>query len=87
MAEIIYANGRMEQVAPANGSDFSLEEMQRIVGGYIEVLNLNDGRLMVVNEEGKLEGLDLNITATYLYGRHSDCVVGNVLVCDSKQIK
>lgn len=30
---------------------------------------------------------DINVIATYLYGRHADCIVGNVLVCDPNQIK
>lgn len=39
---------------PANGSDFTLEEMQAIVGGYIELVELDGSTTMVVNEEGKL---------------------------------
>lgn len=87
MATIIYSNGTETEVSPANGTDFKLEELQKIVGGYIEVLNLNDGRIMVVNEEGKIQGLDLNVIATYIYGRHTDCVVGNVLVCKSDEVR
>lgn len=36
---------------PANGSDFTLEEMQAIVGGYIELVELDGSTTMVVNEE------------------------------------
>lgn len=39
-ATIIYPDGREEKVSPANGNDFSLEEVQKIVGGYIEVVGL-----------------------------------------------
>ena len=34
---------------PANGSDFTLEEMQAIVGGYIELVELDGNTTMVVN--------------------------------------
>lgn len=36
MAEIIKTDGTRRPVHPSNGTDFSLEEMQTIVGGYIE---------------------------------------------------
>lgn len=50
----------------------TLEYMQDIVGGYIEILSsdqiLDDGQLvcMVINEEGKLIGLPTNVPATIL---------------------
>ena len=89
MATIIMANGLTKDIEPKNGSDFQLEELQEIVGGYIEViyLNGNGGRLMVCNEEGKLNGLPYNEKATWLYGHGNDHVVGDVLVCDNNQIK
>ena len=77
-------------VSPKNGTDFSLEELQAIVGVYIEVLVLDGGEIMVVNEEGKLDGLPFNYSATsYLYehSRYLDLIVGNVLVCKSDQVK
>lgn len=90
MAKIIDVKGKVTEVSPENGADFSLRELQKIVGGYIEVLNLYGGELMVVNEEGKLKGLGINEKATvYLYhfSDYDDIVVGNVLICDSNQIK
>lgn len=38
----------------------NLETLQTLVGGYIEPLTLVDGLVMIVNEEGKLHGLDEN---------------------------
>lgn len=87
MATIIKANGSTQDIEPKNGSDFQLEELQKIVGGYIEILYLNDGRLMVCNEEGKLNRLPYNEKATRLFGLSYDYVVGDVLVCDNNQIK
>lgn len=38
----------------------TLETMQKIVDGYIEVCDLDDGICLVCNEEGKLRGLEAN---------------------------
>ena len=38
MAKIIKTDGTIVEVTPQNGTDFQLEELQKIVGGYIEVL-------------------------------------------------
>ncbi|MGR9546553.1 DUF3846 domain-containing protein [Priestia megaterium] len=56
--------------------DNTLEELQRIVGGWIETLFIKQDRsiVMILNEEGKLEGLKPNIDFT------NDVVVGNVIV-------
>ena len=86
MAQIIKANGTEIDVEPKNGRDFQLSELQKIVCGYIEIVNLTDGRLMVVNEEGKLKGLPVNDEATKLVG-YNDVIVGDVLVCSRKQIR
>ena len=66
MAQIIKANGEIKETQPSNGTDFSLTELQAVVGGFIEVVHLSDGRLMVVNEEGKLNGLPFNKKASEL---------------------
>src|SRR5438128_1520036 len=66
MATIFYPDGQEEEVQPANDGVFSLEEMQRIVQGYIEIYPLKDGRIMVLNEEGRILGLDRNEKATEL---------------------
>lgn len=38
----------------------TLEAMQKTVGGYIEMIDLDHGDVIVVNEEGKLIGLEGN---------------------------
>ena len=90
MAEIITADGTVREVQPANGKNFTLKELTPIVGGYIEIIYLNDGRLMIMNEEGKLSRLPDNEVATAL-ARSSispdDYIVGDVLVCNQHEIK
>lgn len=43
----------VSQIKPKNGRDFELEEAQRYVDGYIEVVRLTDDQIMIINEEGK----------------------------------
>lgn len=85
-AKIIYTDKEAEDYTPKNGKVFALTEMQEIIGGYVEVIRLKDGRLMIVNEEGLLQGLPVNIEATNILRRdHSTTqyIVGNAIVCDS----
>jgi len=90
MAQVIKSSGEVIETQPANGTDFSLEELQAIVGGYIEVVSLRDGRLICCDEQGKLKGKDFNTRATYILQAAMpthDFVVGDVLVCDADEIK
>lgn len=57
------ADGRVEQVIPANRKAFSYDELSRFVGGYIENVQLTHGT-MYANEEGLLLGLKPNVQAT-----------------------
>ena len=85
MATIFHTDGFR-----ANGSDFRLEEMQRMVGGIIEIVYFDDNTVMVINEEGKLLGLPLNMDATAIFRAHypdsDDYIVGDALVCSDEQI-
>ena len=85
---IIMADGLLKKVDPANGTDFSLNELNEIVDGYIEVLHIGD-KLLVCNEEGKLNNLPYNAKATRLINAAGikDYIVGNVLFCDKDKIK
>jgi hypothetical protein len=84
---IIHSDGTVWPVSPKNGKDFKLEEMQKIVGGIIQIVHAQDGRIIVLHEEGKLIGLPPNVIATHLFGNPNDIIVGDVLVCLSKEVK
>ena len=72
------------------GSHVTLEEMQKCVGGYIELIYLNDGMVLVVNEEGLILNLPYNeratIFATALEGKEHH-IVGDVLLIGANFIK
>jgi hypothetical protein len=84
-----------EDVKPANGKSFTLEELQGYVGGLIEMSFFHDGRVMISNEEGKLVGLLVNVEATLLYRAAwtgvsdwaaRDTIVGDVLICSPAEV-
>lgn len=66
MATILYPDGKQEQTSPANGNDFSLDELRAIVQGHIEIIPTRDNRFMVINDTGRLDGLPRNEQATAL---------------------
>ena len=89
-AKIIYTDKEAEDYTPKNGKTFKLDEMQGIVGGYIEIINLKDGRMMIVDEEGKLNNKAVNIPATNILRRDhftTDYIVGTAIVCDADMVE
>lgn len=88
-ATIYKSNGEEVLVTPANGKTFTLKELQDIVHGYIEIITLSNLLIMVINEEGIIEELPMNIKASQIaasYNRGS-FIVGDVLVCPSSMVK
>ena len=88
-AELIKVTGSVVEIEPKNGTDFSLEELHQYVGGWIQVIGLKDGKVMVCHEEGKIMGLMPNEKATDVAFENGilDYIVGNVVVCESDMIK
>ena len=78
---IIRADGTETPAPKPEGTDgYTLAQLQEIVGGYIECIPSNDGRTVVLNEEGKLKGLSPNPKATALVSLFpGDYLVGDVL--------
>ena len=88
-AKIIYTDKEAEDYTPKNGKTFELTEMQEIVGGYIEPIRLNDGRMIIVDEDGKSKGKAVNIPATNILRRDhytTDYIVGTAIVCDADML-
>lgn len=89
---IVRTNGDVLEISPKNGTYYTLEELQNVVQGYIEIVSATSGNeIMVLNEEGKLEDLPFNFEATCWMKNSTnitnDYVVGDVLICDKKHIK
>lgn len=90
MAQHILVNGHINEVQPKNGTDFTLEELQERVGGIIELVDYTETKYMVVNEEGRLLSLPMNLTATRMLSIERPIpfpIVGDVLVIDKTQMK
>lgn len=92
-AKIYKQSGRVARVFPQNGTDFTLRELQSIVGGYIELVRLGNDNVMVINEEAKgMMGTVINVSATRIAREHQaiwvhDCIVGDALVCPSQMVR
>lgn len=67
-------------------SDNLLSELQRLVGGYIQICPMNPNGMLskaqalVVNEEGKLNSMAYNAAATQIYGNPNDHIVGDAII-------
>ena len=51
----------------------ALESLKSLVGGYIEVVSMEDNILLICNEEGKMQGLPPNFSMGY------DVIVGTAV--------
>ena len=89
-AKIIYTDKEAEDYTPKNGKTFALTEMQEIIGGYVEPIRLNDGRMIIVDEDGKSKNKAVNIPATNILRRDhftTDYIVGTAIVCDADMVE
>lgn len=83
MATIIKVDGTKSEL-----TDLSLKSIQGVVGGYIEVVHLKEGRLMVLDEEGKLKGKNINNEATRMTRgllAEFDVIVGDVVILTAEE--
>jgi hypothetical protein len=90
-AYILATSGEFTVISPANGTDFSLLECQNAVGGRIEIVDLRDGRIMIINEEGKFM-CQLNINATLIALDRcalfpGDYICGDVIICGTDMLR
>ena len=65
MAKLFYPDGRIEEVSPV-GRKFTLEELQTLVGGFIQIVPGagQRGHLVYCDEDGKCKGAEPNPKAT-----------------------
>lgn len=87
MAKLIREDGRCEVVKPARGK-FTLEEVQTLVGGYVQACVTVNNQVMLVDEDAKMKRKRLNRVATDLYqfGKY-DAICGDVLIVAQREWK
>jgi hypothetical protein len=85
MATYLKTDGTAQHLTPANGVHWSLEELQALVGGYIQELRTHDGHYLIVDEEGRLKHKQPNqaATALYLYGEYQ-ILLGDAVVIETR---
>ncbi len=89
-AYLITEKYEVSHIIPQNGRDFVLEEVQKYVDGYIEVIRLAGNQIMIVNEDGKFyKGCNQIATAiAHLYkaiGQY-DYIAGDVVICHDQML-
>lgn len=87
MGLLIKTDGTEKQVDPENGKTYDLKELQTLVGdskgrSYIELVGLNGGKYMIVDEDGKFKGQPINKRASVLA---KTLIVGNIMIIDNKE--
>ena len=79
MIVLLIQPGEKPALTEINGT---LESMQKIVGGYIQILYpFDDPIALVCNEEGKLLGLPLNRGLRNGCGQLYDTIAGTFFLC------
>ena len=65
----------------SKNDDPSLSDAQKFVGGWVEVVAVNDG-ILIIDEEGKLKDKPINNASSKLYAdKHGDAdiIVGDAI--------
>lgn len=88
MAQLYKVSGEIVEVSPKNGTDFTFEELQAFVDGYIEIVPVFDTKYIVVNEDGRMKGLAHNeLASAMVFGQVYGDIVGDMLLCDRSEIQ
>lgn len=83
---VIKADQTVTQIEPdAPENQYSLAFLQGVVGGLIQVVHMSVGdNIMIVNEEGALHDLPLNVTASLAVDQH---IFGDVAIVPSASLR
>jgi len=61
----------------------TFKEAQKVVGGYVEVLRIPNGAILLVNDEGLIRRLPYNRAASFECGRQ---IVGDAVLLTGESI-
>ena len=80
MMKVLYIQvGKKPQVIEIR---HTLGEMQRLVGGTISsFMPFNDGSVIILNDNGKIDGLPLNRAVYDKNGKITDIIAGDFFIC------
>lgn len=95
MATLMKIDGTTQEVFPQDKKrGFTLEELYKLVGGNCRLIEapgpFADGRLMIMDEEGKLNGQELNVEASRKFYEelgYPEMIMGNVIMVDDKEFQ
>lgn len=86
MATLIKTDGRVIEIKPLKGPEFTLQELQRIVGGNLEFKDFGEpGKLLVCNEEFLILDLPYNGVATERV-KSAERICGDVVIVDRTEV-
>lgn len=81
---LIKADTTLEAIRPDNGTDFTLSELHKYIGGYIEIVRVDEKYVLVVDEEGRLKNKPINKFASKIANQ---VIVGDAVLCKSKYVR
>ena len=86
MATLIPTQGRVQSITlPTTGEpSLRLRTVQELIGGYIELLPLSGGSVLILDEDGRSKQLPINLIASQLANRQ---IVGTVLLCSPAELR
>jgi hypothetical protein len=81
MVKILRVDGTEEDLLPESGNKrLTLTQLQKAVGGYIELIKSYREGIMFADEDGNMKGRQMNVMASSLAGQKivGDVVIGSV---------
>lgn len=86
-------DGTIIDIKPKNGSKFLLQELQELVGGYIEIIPLFEGEeeeargFIIVSEEESSRSLLNKFNTLSVLFHLKDLIVGDFLFCIGNELE
>lgn len=88
---LLKAEGGSQQLEPRNGTDFTVEELEALVGGDLEKHRIADNRGYIISDrDAKDKGKRFNDEATLVYclwHGFKDSIHGDVVLCPTEMFK
>lgn len=95
MATLYKTDGTQEEVRPANGRHFTVEELQGYVGGDFEIITLDFGSrkkgYLVFDDDGIRKNKPENLQATRVFAGYAFplipvTILGDALLTDTREV-